>query len=85
MVAEPRPPYLAASDKERSAVLDDGVVRLRLLFGRATERPRQCLAYEQGLIKLLAVIRKELAGQPFSARYPGYGAVEGSLAQGPEL
>ncbi len=43
------------------------------------------LAYEQGLIKLLAVIRKELAGQPFSARYPGYGAVEGSLAQGPEL
>jgi hypothetical protein len=43
------------------------------------------LAYEQGLIKLLAVIREELAGQPFSARYPGYGAVEGSLAQGPEL
>jgi hypothetical protein len=30
------------------------------------------LAYEQGVIQLLAVIRNELAGQPFSARYPGY-------------
>lgn len=29
-------------------------------------------AYEQGLIKLLAAIRAELAGQPFSARYQGY-------------
>jgi hypothetical protein len=30
------------------------------------------LAYEQGLVKLLAAIRNELAGQPFSARYPNY-------------
>ena len=36
------------------------------------------LAYEQGLMKLLAAIQNELAGQPFSARYPGYepGATE---------
>jgi hypothetical protein len=29
-------------------------------------------AYEQRLASLLTIIRKELAGRPFSARYPGY-------------
>jgi hypothetical protein len=33
---------------------------------------RACGQYAEW-IKLLAAIRNELVGQPFSARYPGYG------------
>jgi hypothetical protein len=67
MVAEPRP--LAWQRAIRNVLLFWMMAWYGFVYFSDRRRNGRVnvSAYEQGLIKLLAVIRKELAGQPFSA------------------
>jgi hypothetical protein len=71
MVAEPKP--LTWQRAIRNVLLCWLLPIYILIYSDRRRNSRvNVLAYEQGLIKLLAAIRNELAGLPFSARYPGY-------------
>jgi hypothetical protein len=71
MVAEPTP--LTWQRAIRNVLLCWLLPIYILIFSDRRRNGRvNVLAYEQGLIKLVAAIREELAGQPFSVRYPDY-------------
>jgi hypothetical protein len=71
MVAEPKP--LTWQRAIRNVLLCWLLPVYILIYSDRRRNGRvNVLAYEQGLMQLLAAIRNELVGQPFSARYPDY-------------